>query len=213
MAINVPLRMLIMRAYRLSDFRLSGAPSWIDTERYDIVGLAPGATDPEEITPRLQSLLRDRFKLAAHKEEKKVPVFWLVRARNDGRLGPKLHKSTADCPRLSPPLVCIMKRTPTSVITGGSSMTAFANAFSEITGRIVFDRTGLTGLFEADLRWTPDGPSSIGQADAGDSTPGSDSALPSFITALVQQLGLRLESRKQIVEMLVIDRIAEPTEN
>ena len=99
-ATNIPLRMLIMRAYRLLEFRLVGGPDWVNTERYDIAGLAPGATTSDDITPRLQSLLADRFKLTTHREKREMPVLWLVLANKDGRLGPKLHRSTADCPLL-----------------------------------------------------------------------------------------------------------------
>ena len=158
-AINIPLRMLIMRAYRLLEFRLSGGPAWINTERYDIVGLAPGATNSDEITPRLQSLLAERFKLAAHMEKKEVSVLWLVRADKDGRLGPKFHTSTAGCPPLSP-ATCVHNEA--HVIFSGDGRLTYdclcKRAFAAHTGRIVVDRTGLTGLFEADLRWTPDQP-------------------------------------------------------
>ena len=79
-ATNIPLRMLIMRAYRLWEFHLVGGPDWVNTERYDIVGLAPGATTSDDITPRLQRLLADRFKLTAHMDKREMPVLWLVRA-------------------------------------------------------------------------------------------------------------------------------------
>ena len=214
-ATNIPLRILIMRAYRLLEFRLSGGPAWINREHYDIVGLAPGATDPEEITPRLQSLLAERFKLAAHREKKQVPVYWLVRAAKDGRLGPMFHRSTADCPALAPPPECTMKLTPASLVTGGSSMIAFVNVLSQLTQRMVVDRTGLSGQFAADLRWTPDGPAGavLTPPGAPEPLPGYDANGPPLLTALQQQLGLKLESRKELVEMLVIDRIEHPTEN
>jgi uncharacterized protein (TIGR03435 family) len=214
-AVNIPLRMLIMRAYRLLEFRLSGGPAWINTERYDIIGLAPGATTPDEVTPRLQQLLADRFKLIAHMEKKEVSVLWLVQADKDGRLGPKFHASTAGCPPLDPPPVCLMKLTPSSLVTGGSPMIAFVNALSQYTEKLVVDRTGLTGLFEADLRWTPDLPSRAVSTPPGapEPPPGDNSNGPSLTTALQQQLGLKLESRRELVDMLVIDRIEHPTEN
>jgi uncharacterized protein (TIGR03435 family) len=207
--------MLIMRAYRLLEFRLSAVPAWVNTERYDIVGLAPGATSSDEITPRLQSLLAERFKLAAHMEKKEVSVYWLVRAGKDGRLGPKFHKSTADCQRLAPPPVCTIRLTSSSFATGGSPMIAFVNVLSQLTQRIVVDRTGLTGLFEAELRWTPDGPSPVVPTLPGgpETPPGYDSNEPPLTTALQQQLGLKLEGRRELVDMLVIDRIEHPTEN
>jgi len=195
-----------MRAYRLLELRLSGGPPWINTERYDIVGLAPGVTDSDGITPRLQSLLAERFKLAAHMEKKEVPVYWLVQAGKDGRLGPKLHRSTVDCAVLAPPPVCRIELTSVSLVTGGSPMIAFVNVLSQLTQRIVIDHTGLTGVFEADLRWTPDDRPAVVLTLApggAEIPPGYDSNEPSLTTALQQQLGLKLENRKELVEMLV----------
>ena len=214
-AINILLRTLIMRAYRLLEFRLSGEPAWINTERYDIVGLAPGATNPDEITPRLQSLLAERFKLAAHREKKEVSVFWLVLAAKDGRLGPKFHRSTADCPLVAPPPACTMRLTSSSLVTGGSPMIAFVNVLSQLTQRTVIDRTGLTGFFKADLKWTSDEPSAAAPTPPGgiETPPRADSNGPPLLTALQEQLGLKLESRKSLVDLLVVDRIEHPTEN
>jgi uncharacterized protein (TIGR03435 family) len=214
LAVNITLRMLIMRAYRLLEFRLAGGPDWIDTERYDIIGLAPGATTADDITPRLKSLLADRFKLAVHLEKRDVPVLWLVLANKDGRLGPKFRRSTADCPIAPPagitlPPVCIMRLTPMSLVTGGSRMIAFVNVFSQVTGKTVVDRTGLTGLFEADLQWAPDAPFTGAPETAQPYDPNG----PSFTTAIREQLGLRLENGRDSVDMLVIDRIEHPTEN
>ena len=94
-------------------------------------------------------------------------------------------------------------------------MIAFVNALSQRTQRIVVDRTGLTGLFEADLRWTPDEPFTVVPAPSGGpETPlGYDPHGPALTTALQEQMGLKLESRKELVEMLMIDTIDHPTEN
>jgi uncharacterized protein (TIGR03435 family) len=159
-------------------------------------------------------LLADRFKLTTHMEKREMPVLWLVLANKDGRLGPKLHRSTADCPLLppagaAPPPVCIMGLTRASLTTGGSPMIAFLNVFSQITGKTVVDRTGLTGLFEADLQWTPDAPFT----GAPETIQPYDPNGPSFTTAIREQLGLRLENRRDSVDVLVIDRIERPTEN
>ena len=94
-------------------------------------------------------------------------------------------------------------------------MIAFVNVFSQLTQRIVVDRTRLAGLFEANLRWTPDGSSTIVATPPGgaETPPGYDPNGPPLTTALQQQLGLKLESRKELVDLLVIDRIEHPTEN
>jgi uncharacterized protein (TIGR03435 family) len=218
-ATNISVRMLIMGAYRLLEFRLAGGPGWIDSERYDIIGLAPGAATSDDITTRLQSLLADRFKLAAHIEKRDVPVLWLALANKDGRLGPKFRPSTADCPitpppGIAPPPVCIMRLTPDSLTTGGSPMIAFVNVFSQITGKTVVDRTGLAGLFEADLHWAPDAPAVTGAAPGAPETAQPyDPNGPSFSTAIREQLALKLENRTDAVDVLVIDRIEHPTEN
>jgi uncharacterized protein (TIGR03435 family) len=96
-AINVPLRQLILRAYRLQEVQLTGAPGLIDNEPYDIVALAPGATTADDITPRLQSLWKERFQLAAHMDKKEISVYALALARKDGQLGPKIHRSIVEC--------------------------------------------------------------------------------------------------------------------
>jgi len=95
---NVSLRQLIVCAYRLPDVQLSGGPAWGNSERYEVIASAPGATTADEITPRLRKLLADRFQLSAHIDKREIAVYALVLARKDGQLGPKLSGSTADCP-------------------------------------------------------------------------------------------------------------------
>ena len=97
---NLPLRSLIMQAYRLSNYQLVGAPSWIDSERFDVVAKAPEGSKPDQTMLMLRGLLADRFKLKVHGETRDTQVFALVLARDDGRLGPKLSKSTDDCEKI-----------------------------------------------------------------------------------------------------------------
>jgi uncharacterized protein (TIGR03435 family) len=107
-----------------------------------------------------------------------------------------------------------MRLTSASLTTGGSRMIAFVNAFSQITQKTIVDRTGLTGLFEADLQWTPDAPPvTSALPGAPESAQPYDFNGPSFTTAIREQLGLRLENRRDSVDVLVIDRIEHPTEN
>jgi uncharacterized protein (TIGR03435 family) len=97
---NLPLRMLITQAYRLSAYQLVGAPSWIDSERFDINAKAPEGSNPNQTTLMLRGLLADRFKLKVHTETREVPTYALVLARSDGKLGPKLSKTTDDCQKI-----------------------------------------------------------------------------------------------------------------
>jgi uncharacterized protein (TIGR03435 family) len=97
---NVPLRILIMQAYRLSTYQLTGGPGWIDSERFDIVAKAPEGSRPDQTMLMLRGLLADRFKLKVHSETRETQIYALVLARSDGKLGPKLSKSTDDCEKI-----------------------------------------------------------------------------------------------------------------
>jgi uncharacterized protein (TIGR03435 family) len=97
---NVPLRLLISLAYRASSYQMVGGPGWIDSERFDIVAKAPAGSTPDQTTLMMRGLLADRFKLKVHTETREVPIYALVLARSDGKLGPKLSKSTDDCEKI-----------------------------------------------------------------------------------------------------------------
>ncbi len=97
---NIPLRILIMQAYRVSGYQLIGGPNWLDSERFDIVAKAPAGSPPDQTQLMLRGLLADRFKLKVHGETREAQVYALVLARSDGRLGPKLSKSTDDCEKI-----------------------------------------------------------------------------------------------------------------
>jgi uncharacterized protein (TIGR03435 family) len=151
-------------------------------------------------------------------EKREMPVLWLVLANKDGRLGPKLHRSTA---------------LPAAPPTGRFSATGMSyeahvgfpsdgrlkndwvrERLSQITQKMILDRTGLTGLFEAELRWTPDVPPVTDvPTGAPETAQAYDPGGPSFTTAIREQLGLRLENRRDSVDVLVIDRIEHPMEN
>jgi uncharacterized protein (TIGR03435 family) len=97
---NVPLRILIMQAYRLSNYQLLGAPDWIDSERFDIIAKTPAGARPDETLLMLRGLLAERFKLKVHGETRETQVYALRLARVDGRLGPKLSRSSDDCEKI-----------------------------------------------------------------------------------------------------------------
>lgn len=97
---NIPLRLLVSLAYRLSSYQMVGGPSWMDSERFDIVAKAPAGSTPDQTTLMIRGLLADRFKLKVHSETREVPIYALVLARSDGKLGSKLSKSTDDCEKI-----------------------------------------------------------------------------------------------------------------
>jgi uncharacterized protein (TIGR03435 family) len=96
-ATNVTVRQLILGAYGLRGLQLTGGPSWIDSDRFDIDARAPENTPPEQVFPLVRALLADRFKLVVHTETREQPIYALVLARADKKLGPQLKESTLDC--------------------------------------------------------------------------------------------------------------------
>lgn len=212
---NQTLLTLMLFAYQIQGFQLVGAPDWIGTERFDIVAKAAGDIPPTpfgETPPEalmLRSLLEDRFKLTAHRETRDMPIYALVLARSDGRLGPRLRRPTSDyCakrfeaeskPGMTPPPpgspVCGISGGSTELTAGSFPLSAFAGFLARQARRIVIDRTGLMGVWDFDLKWSPP------------NTPDPDPDRPSIFTALQEQLGLRLDATTGPVEVLVIDRI------
>lgn len=234
---NVALRGIITFAYDLQDFQLVNAPDWMANERFDIMAKAsvdaPAARTPatEEAQTRLmmQSLLEDRFHLAVHRDTRPLPVYDLVLARADGKPGPQLRPSTADCepgrdggrggarsgPPPGPPApgerpACGMMMSPGRIMAGGTPLSDLIMPLSMFTRRTVVDRTNLGGSFDIDLVWTPD-QMPFGPPPPGMTLPAIDPNGPSIFTALQEQLGLRLESHTAPTEVLVIDRVERPT--
>ena len=224
-ATNATVRMLILSAYRLHRTQLVGGPEWIDTERFDITAKHPPGTTASQIPLLWQSLLEERFKLNVRTERRPQPVYRLVLARKDGRLGPQLVRSPADCAvadavRLKGPvsIPAVGERIPCNqrgslmqdgqgiVSIAGRSMAALAELLTLVAGqgRIVVDRTGLSGAFDAELRWH-DEPMRGGTSGAP-----ADERLSVF-TAIQEQLGLRLESGTEPVAVLVVEAVERPT--
>ena len=194
---------------------------------------APGS-GPGPVQLMMRALLAERFKLAVHNETKDSSVYALILARSDGKLGPQLKKSETDCaaiiaagrgrgrgpmpppgaPQPGEPIPCGMRIGPGNLVMGGSPLSQFANSLRMFTGRIVIDRTGLTGAYDVNLTWTPD---QMPQRPPGAPDPlingvAVDPNGPSLFTAVQEQLGLKLDSQRGPVEMLVIDRAEKPVE-
>lgn len=217
-AVNVSLRSLIATAYgsdrSLFNDQIIGAPDWAVSDRFDIIAKIEGASQTlRELPPLLRPLLEQRFKLASHRETRPLPIFNLVTARADGRLGPQMQRSIVDCLARSaavragatvvpPPAnrpACGMRFGTGTVSAGGLTLSNLVRMLSSTVERLVVDRTGLAGDFDVELQWAPDG------------TAPDDR--PSIFTAVEEQLGLKLESTRAPVEVLVIDRVEHPTED
>jgi len=203
-AVNMPLRLLMQVAYKVEDFQIVGAPGWIDTEHYDIEGTAEGAAGMNEMNgPMLQALIEDRFKAAVHGETRDMLVYFLTVAKNGSKLttGPCVRREQPNTP--VPPgqreSICgYMGIGPGMLRSTSNRLQRLTDALSGILKRKVLDRTGLTGEFDINLKWAPD--------------PAVDPG-PAIFTAIEEQLGLKLESGKAPIDVLVIDRIERPTEN
>jgi uncharacterized protein (TIGR03435 family) len=211
---NVLIRSVISFAYDVPSSRLIGGPGWLVTDRYDISARGKDGATRDETSQMLRAMLRDRFRLAARVEKRDLPVYHLVLARADGRLGSGMRRSPVNC--LDPEarkkayaaalpnsrIVCGLQDGAGSFTGGGVEVATIASVLTGASGRPVLDRTGLSGGFDVDLRWTP--------SLAGDAAPPD---VVSIFTAVQEQLGLKLENATAPLDVLVIDRIERPSEN
>jgi uncharacterized protein (TIGR03435 family) len=221
---NMTLKEMIVLAWRVQPHQISGGPAWIDSIHYDVVAKPEGTPQQAELPLMIQSLLEDRFQLAIRRETKELPIYALVVARKDGKLGPGLKESKeGSCeppdPNKPPPPLRPGER-PTFAC-GGAMMSprSFAGVsikldnlmpgLSRLLGRTVVDRTGLTGNFDITVEWTPDETQALQPPGAAASGAGG----PSIFAAFQEQLGLKFESQKGPVEILVIERAERPSEN
>jgi uncharacterized protein (TIGR03435 family) len=225
-ATNVTLESMIRLAYRIQESQLAGGPAWIYNERFDIVAKSPQDAPGQEFGLRMESLLAERFGLTLHRETRELPVYALI---SSGRQGRRLTQSTVDCvawargrngqpPRPSLPgerPTCGMTAAPGRLTGGGITMLQLAQTLARYTGRTVIDDTGLAGNFDFDLEFTAD-PALLGRGPGGGLPPGPppgatpNSAGLSIFTAVQEQLGLQLDSRRAPVDVLVIDSAAQP---
>jgi uncharacterized protein (TIGR03435 family) len=228
-ATNMPVRPMITFAYQVAGYQLIGGPGWLTTDRYDInakmeappttvIPFIPGSTTPNPMQLALRHLLEDRFKVRMHRETRELDIYALVMARPGGGPGPGLKPTTQDCSKAVEPQrpgapapgapgqpFCGISGTPGRVRFGGLPASSFATALSGPAGRMVVDRTGMTGSWDFELTFAPE--------NRGPDAPPADPNAPSFFTAIQEQLGLKLESTKGPVEVLVIDSVERPVED
>ena len=198
-ASNVALKSLIANAYEVRIFQVEGGPDWLTSERFDIIARGREGTPDRERPAMLRALLAERFKLVAHFEEREQMVYALVPLRSDGRLGPQMKPlAPATGPTSGFPGVSVANGT--ARISGRVSMDTFAIMLtSSVFNQRVINRTGLTGEFDLDFRFTPDSSSAVAPE------------FPSVFTAVQEQLGLKLQSERGLVPILVIDSVQRPT--
>ena len=220
-AAGVTVKMLIGLAYRVRDFQILGGPNWINTDRFDIEAKAEtGASlQRRQMGLMMQSLLADRFQLKVHAETKELPVYELVVAKDGAKLqaapeperpGPRAAPRPQPTPGGRPEPGSIISSRRGDVSGYAIPLATLIEFLSQTLGRTIVDRTGITGFFDIMLQWAPD----PGEFSPGpDARPPVDPSGPSIFTALQEQLGLRLESSKGPVEVIVIDSVEKPSEN
>jgi len=229
---NMPLRNIITFAYKLTgdiQYLMPGLPDWVNSERFDIQARAAGSPKKDEFRLMVQSLLADRFKMTMHHETRQIPVFALVLSKA-GKTGPQLiahtddatcgspagqpYPSTAAVPLPAMPcnaLLALQPSGPGRFRAGGRKVTLqlLASSFSGYDNfdRPIVDRTGLADAFDLWFEWAPQ--------ITGTPPPGfqPDPTGPSIQAALQEQLGLKLESQTAPVDVMVVDRLEQPSEN
>jgi len=238
-AINVPLRVTIASAWNLRDHQIVGAPPWLATDRFDIVAKEPeGTFTDEQRRLMMQALLTDRFKLQAHLETREMPLYNLVLLRKDGRLGRELTPTPVDCAALRKeraargaaagppgPTPNFNERVPCSqraffspqgatINSSGLTLDQVATTLGTYADRTVVNKTGLKGEYDLLLKFSPEagGPmGSLAPPLSAAADPASD--LAALGTAVQDQLGLKLESARGPVQVLVVQSISPPVED
>jgi uncharacterized protein (TIGR03435 family) len=208
-AVNVDLRTLIANAYRdatrrLLPFQIMNAPDWL-RERFDITAKVAVSQESTPATfaqlPLLvQSLLEERFSLKVHRETRQLPIYRLITSRPDRQLGPNMRVSSVDCAKDA--AQCALESAAGHLASRALDLDTLVQLLAIPAQRMIIDRTGLTGRFDVQLNWRP-----------LNATAGNSDNVADLFSALQEQLGLKLESDTDAVEVLVIDRIEHPNEN
>jgi uncharacterized protein (TIGR03435 family) len=208
---NVNVNWLIKLAYNVHAHQISGGPAWLDSEKYDIVGRpdTPGQPSRDQMKLMIRKLLADRFQLRFHIEKKELPVYAMVVLKT----GPKITVSAAD-PRAFPGIGFAQGPGVISLVGRNTGLDGVANGLqSNILDKPVVNQTGLAGRYDFTLRFTPDPTQlanfgQIAPANAADPDPP-----PDIFSAFEQQLGLKLQSTRTLIDVMVLEKIERPSPN
>lgn len=200
--INYSLMTLLENAWSLREYQILNAPGWLRSERWTLEVKTSAPSNMQQKFQLLRPLLADRFQVSFHRETRMLPVYLLVVAKG----GPKLQKTRDDEPQGT--------RYGNMIVGTKYDITRLANDLSGNLNLPVVDKTGLTGNYDIDLKWTPD----AAQLDFGDIRPPADPPpfdpnRPEIFTAIKEQLGLELKAEKGPVEVIVIDHVERPSAN
>jgi uncharacterized protein (TIGR03435 family) len=194
-AVNVSAKMYIQWAFGIKDFQIAGGPAWLDTARFDITAVTGTSEDLNDkaLQSLLQAMLAERFHLTFHREMKELPIYSLIVAKG----GPKLTPHTGEGSGSSTHVSSDSGKATMSVTR--ASLPRLADILGRQLNRTVVDNTGLPGEYDLKMDWAPN--------------PTAETEGASIFTAVQEQLGLKLESTKGPVEMIVIDTMERPSEN
>jgi bla regulator protein blaR1 len=197
---NYPLFDGVIRyAYEMQAFRVIGAPEWTRTDRFDIAAKASRPITDSERRLMVRALLADRFRMKSHFEMREHTVYLMTPSRPDKRLGPGL-KARPECEGAATPCPSGGNGRQDAIVLRAVTLKQLAEGMiSAVRRELVLDETGIPGVFDVDMSWRPEA-----STDA-------DDARPAFVTAMQEQLGLKLEPTRRQIEVLVIDSIEHPT--
>jgi uncharacterized protein (TIGR03435 family) len=208
--VNYNVNDLLSDAYGMHTKQIVGAPAWFDTELYDIDGVpdVPGEPSDKQAGVMLQKLLADRFALKFHREQRELSVYAITVAKG----GPKMTVSAAGQGNEDD----FSFRKLGDLTVSNITMDEFAEEMQgSVTDRPVVDRTGLKDHYDFRLRWTPDDSQFAQFRSAGvvSKTKDRPNAQPALDDAIQQQIGLRIEPVKAMVDVIVIDHVEHPSPN
>jgi bla regulator protein blaR1 len=206
--VNFPVGQLIPIAYGMQPSQVTGGPDWLRSERYDITAKSvEGVSNRDVLRTLLRTVLAERFKLTAQTEMRELPVYALVTSAQPWQPGSRIKRVTSGCgvttTGSAPPEAprCNLTMPPGRIVGVGADISMLASALGSRFGRPVIDKTGITGWFDVDLEFTP---------ETLDSGVGVSASL---VTALQEQLGLKVQPERAMRDVLVIDSIQRPTDN
>jgi uncharacterized protein (TIGR03435 family) len=207
--VNTTLSDLITFSYGVHARQIVGAPSWVETEKYDIAAQPEGDGQPndQQWKQMIQKLLADRFHLLIHREERELSVYAIAVTRG----GPKLTRSTGD-PNGLPGLG--FRGRLGALAARNANMSDLAGLLQgAVVDRPVVDRTGIKGRFDFTLDWSPDEFQFAGVGGYKPPAAPAADALPGLYIAIQLQLGLKLEPTRAVADVLVIDHVEKVSEN
>jgi uncharacterized protein (TIGR03435 family) len=229
-ATNVNLYQVISVAYNGAPMplgTLEGTPDWAMSDHFDILATTDGEPSGDEFQMMMRGLLAERFRLRMHQESRPQSIYVLMPARKDGSLGPRLRRSDVGCDNAAPTGAqrlepnnddvqpCQLRTVPGKIIGRSVTMEMLLKVLVGAVEdhREIRDQTGLGGRFDVDLEWTPDNPVADLRPLDAPPLPAVDPNGPPLVTALSEQLGLRLDAQTSSSSVWVIDQVERPTSN